>query len=387
MALIRADLSLMPIHDFLTWLQTQDLEGVLTVDSGVTQFKFFISQGAVVRAQTNTKTLSLGQFLIAIQNFSEDTIRQALEARQEAAIRANADEHIPIGEFLIQHRLISEEELKLAIISQIKEVLFEAATWKKGVFAFERDQFRNHTFTTAASVSIESLCRLIHERQETWHQFHQVFKDKKARLEIGRVSSENTYRLNHLEDRILSYAAFGMTIEAVLLEVRGPAYQTYQRLTKLEQLGFIEIIGAALDEPPTLDIPVQDDTTTDHELKAENALTAGDYRLAMSYAKVCLARDPCDERARNIIQDADQLLKKQLRSLLPSLEAIPHKLMTTEELRATRRISAKEYYLLSRINGIRNIDAIVRISPMKDIDAYKLFEQLKREGVIRFELG
>ncbi|MEE2904663.1 MAG: DUF4388 domain-containing protein [Myxococcota bacterium] len=377
----------MPIPDLLEWLQTQDLEGVLTVDSGITQFKFFMSQGAIVRAQTNTKNLSLGQFLIAMRTLSEDSMRHALEVRQEVQVRTNTRNSMPIGEFLIQHRLISEEELKLAIISQIKEVLFEAATWKKGVFVFERDKFPNHLFVSQASVSLETLCRLIKDRQEAWHHFHQMFGDKKARLEIGRVSSDNKYRLDHLEDRILSYAAFGMTVEAILLEVRGPAFQTYQRLTNLVQLGFIEIIGAAVDEPPTLDIPIQNEATINHEIKAEKAFSAGDYRLAMSYANVCLARDPNDERARNIIYSADKLLKEQLRGLLPSLEAVPHKLITIEQLRARRRISAKEYYLLTRINGIRNIDAIVRISPMKDIDAYKLFEQLKREGVLRFELG
>ena len=387
MATIRADLSLMTVAEFLTWLRTQDVDGVLTVDSGISQFTFSVSQGAIVRAQTNTKDLSLGQFLIASQTVAEDTMRKALQSRQQTQHTTNQEDLIPIGEYLIQKGFISEEELKEAVITQIREVLFEATTWKTGVLVFERDKLRHRSFAAPASESLESLCRLIQHRQDQWQNIRRVIKDKKARLEIGHVSSESTYQLDHLEDRILSYAAFGMTIEAICLEIRGPVFQIYHRLSTLTQLGFITIIDAAVDEPPTLDLPVQEENDGSHEEKAVLAYDSGDYRLAISYAKVCLARAPDNARAKHIIHDSDRLLQEQLRSLLPSLDAIPHKLMTTTELRERRRVSAKEHYLLTRINGVRTIESIVRIAPMRDIDAYKLFEQLKNEGVIRFSLG
>ena len=384
MASIRADLSLMPLADFLRWHSEQDLDGVLTVDSGLEQLKFLIHQGAVVRAETNSKDLSLGQFLIANRTISEDTMRNALQQQQNIQSQAQTSERTPIGEFLIQNSLISEEQLQEAVNTQIEEVLGEAATWTTGVLVFESKELQYRTYAAQTSVPLERLCRLIEEREDTWYHFRRMFRDTKARLEIGNVSSDNEYQLDHLEDRILSYAAFGMTVEAIRLEIRGPAYQTYRRLQTLEELGFINIVEAAVDEPPTLDLPVQNGTDIDQKAKAQQALDANDYRLAMSYAKVCLARDPNDELAKLIFDDADRRLQEQLRSLLPSLEAVPQKLITTKALREKRRVSAKEHYLLTRINGIRDIESIVRVAPMKDIDAYKLFEQLQREGVIEF---
>ncbi len=46
-------------------------------------------------------------------------------------------------------------------------------------------------------------------------------------------------------------------------------------------------------------------------------------------------------------------------------------------------LSAPEKYLLSRIDGTRDIQAIVHVSPLQELEALKLFRRFVDDGLVK----
>ena len=67
----------------------------------------------------------------------------------------------------------------------------------------------------------------------------------------------------------------------------------------------------------------------------------------------------------------------------PREEAVPILMRPLDEI-LQYRSSLRERYILTRIDGIRSIGAILQLSPMRDTEALEIFQALAGEGLIRY---
>ena len=49
----------------------------------------------------------------------------------------------------------------------------------------------------------------------------------------------------------------------------------------------------------------------------------------------------------------------------------------------TRRMNAKQRYLLARIDGRRTVQAIIQVSPMHDFEALDILQRFTDEGIVQ----
>ena len=89
-----------------------------------------------------------------------------------------------------------------------------------------------------------------------------------------------------------------------------------------------------------------------------------------------------------------QLLSEErtLRDFLDNVEEIQIEIVSREKIPAlvkqvddkgARKLTAKQRYILARIDGKRSVQAIIQVSPMRDIEALEILRGFLRDGIIR----
>jgi len=385
MASIRGDLSIMPLGDFLQWLSNNQISGVLTVDSGTSQGRFAVQNGHIIRAQTSEKRSSLGQFLVNASLITEDQLQRALaqQATSDQEWRGKGEPQ-SLGYYLLKRDFVEKSALEETIITQITELLLETMLWQSGVFVFNNLPVVHQSAEIPVEVSLRELRSIAADRSPIWERFHKHFSNKKAILTLEGNDAHIEHSFDSIDSQLLKFAAHRMTLESAILELHAPYFQAFERIATLEHEGFIKIGAPDPKEPTTLDIKIEDLEQHDHAHAARHAFESENYRVAIGHATAELITTPGDEKLVRLRSEARKRLETRLSNDLPSLDATPRLLKKLTEVRNSRRLSAKEHYILSRVDGQRSLEAIVRVSPMKDIDAFKLFQNFVREDIIRF---
>jgi hypothetical protein len=67
-----------------------------------------------------------------------------------------------------------------------------------------------------------------------------------------------------------------------------------------------------------------------------------------------------------------------------SVEKVPELAIPLAAL-TQRAFTPQEGFVLSRINGQWDVKAIMKISPMKELDVLMIFQKLRRDEVIRWK--
>jgi hypothetical protein len=91
---------------------------------------FFFKEGDLIYATIDTRKKKLGRFLIERGLISEEQLMKVL---REYASREGGER---IGHFLISHGYLDYNSLSAAIQDQMKEVVYEVLSWRKGQFVY-----------------------------------------------------------------------------------------------------------------------------------------------------------------------------------------------------------------------------------------------------------
>lgn len=91
---------------------------------------FYFQDGELIFATIDTRKKKIGQFLIERGCLTEEHLDNALEAWRAMKGRER------IGQIMIERRYIEYDSLVSAIKDQMKEVVYEVLSWRKGYFIF-----------------------------------------------------------------------------------------------------------------------------------------------------------------------------------------------------------------------------------------------------------
>ena len=90
------------------------------------------------------------------------------------------------------------------------------------------------------------------------------------------------------------------------------------------------------------------------------------------------------QETSELLRLTESALLAKLRRELTDNAHVPSLLIPTSKLR-TLELSAPEKYLLSRIDGAREVSAIVRVSPLQELEALKFFQRFAEQGLVKLE--
>ncbi|HEY0838736.1 MAG TPA: hypothetical protein VGD74_00980, partial [Vulgatibacter sp.] len=116
---------------------------------------------------------------------------------------------------------------------------------------------------------------------------------------------------------------------------------------------------------------------------ARKALRAGAIEEAVEAARKALGVDASPEAVATL-REAEAVLLEKLRAALVATPTKPRAAVELSKLRELP-ISPPARYLLTRMNGERELASILRVAPMREIDALEIVQRMMRDGWIRIE--
>ena len=372
MGSIEGDLSVMPLPDLTVWMANRSVTGTLTVERGTEQQHFDLVDGSAVRAASNSPRQYFGQFLLHYELLTEEQLQQAYRTQRDTGVR--------LGRILVMIGLVPEEQVIQCLRVKVTETMLHAFRWSEGRFQLKDSRLAEESDEISLAVPLIDIHTEAHNREEIWNTYERLFPDPTLMVAVNDARLPRTANPGSFRERLLTLASRGLNIEALSLETHAGDYALAKELVELHRLGVIAPRQPTTGFTPALEIPAAGQSHLD---LAQAAMDQGRYSSALAHATASASERPDDPRSLALVSQLDELARtpqagQPQRSDRPVLATEPDPV-------TTKQLTAKERYVLARIDGKRSVQAIMQVSPMHDVEALDIIRAFHRDGWIRFE--
>ncbi len=164
-AVLTGDLSVVPLADILTLLQSQQQTGVLTVTRGGAKVELYFRDGRVNLAMAVgvPDEFKLGRFLVDVSGMDVQDLDHALAEweRNPSGL---------IGTNLVKQGAVTQEELHGALARQTAELIYELLRWSFGRFTLRSTEQEAPTAAEASlGLTVDGILMEGFRRVDEWH--------------------------------------------------------------------------------------------------------------------------------------------------------------------------------------------------------------------------
>jgi len=367
---LAGDFATMPLRDLVVYLGNRQASGKLALEREGVRKVVLLNRGAVINASSNVPREYLGQFLINLAHITEEQFERAYATQKETKVF--------LGRILVMIGLVSEEMLAATLMLKFRETVLDAFEWAEGTFVYE-------PVAPAQPDGIEVRLPLIDLHKESdfrvqaWEQIRAAFPRGDLTLILRRDQLAEPPRHGSIDEKIFQLIEQGQSLDEMALGLHATDLFLYPRLYAFYRLGALQL-GAPkeVDVDIEVDLGLGDSPTAEQVLDNARAFfTQGNLRDAYSLAR----------RSNQMTStlDAALLLKQielawfpQLKTELLARSRVPQILLQPDAL-ARLPLAAPERYLLSRVDGKRDIGTIIRVAPLKEFEALAYFDRFARQ--------
>jgi hypothetical protein len=366
---VRGSLKTMSIADVFDWLRRRNLRGELTLDRAAHTRRFQVADGHVTGASSTDPAEYLGQILINAGVLTEEQLREAYASQ--------SSDGILLGKILAVGGVVSEGALRQAIDLKIRESFYDALAWGEGTFQFDLHGDAPRPLEIEVAVPIEALVAEGTVRVETWKKLRIEIPSDECRFFVPDRGWLDKAKPGSPSALILGDVVRGLTVREICLARHALPFPIYQRLSELMARGIIQLDRrsevraqpvVALPAPALIDA-------------ARGRARGGDRTGALDLARQALALAPESEAIKQAYAEIERGLFAELSRQMLSRFRVPRLLKSREEL-AQESLSAEERYLVDRIDGRWDLLSLMRVSPLREVEALITFSRLADRGLI-----
>jgi hypothetical protein len=310
------------------------------------------------------------------------------EDQLEKAFATQAQTRVFLGKILVMTGLVPEATVRSALSHKFREMLLDAFHWSEGGFAFEASDTAPEVAGLDVSVDLLDIHREGEFRDTAWQAIRAVFPSGKARLAVDERRLPEPRQPGSLDERIATLIKDGLTVDEMALALHASDFHLYQRLYALYRREAVKVRGEAATPEPTRERPLPSPQIIGTESPVDEILSAArmfldkaNFRDAEVLARRAHELVPSPEVAA-LLKEAETGLQDSLRLVLMDPPQVPTLLVPHAKLK-TMPLSAPERYLLSRIDGKRDVAAIVHVSPLHELEALKYFQGFVDSGFVK----
>ncbi len=156
------DGGVLPVGEMLQVLQLQRQSGVLRVNAGPKSVDILYRDGLIDLAQGKglSEEFRFGRYLVDAALVDRDALEAALEGRQMPGPL--------LGDFLVERGLLQHDGLRLVLVRQSSELIYEVIRWKGAIFSFHRDAQITFRSNTRLGLPVASLVMEGVRRVDEW---------------------------------------------------------------------------------------------------------------------------------------------------------------------------------------------------------------------------
>ncbi|MGC4114677.1 MAG: DUF4388 domain-containing protein [Myxococcales bacterium] len=372
---LAGDLGTMSISDLALYLGNKNLTGTLVCEFGNAKKSVSIRSGNIVNAASNDPREYLGQFLINFGHITEDQLIKAFQTQTETKIF--------LGRILVMIGVLNEDVLKQVLTIKFRETLLGLFRWKQGFFKFARNVLPPEEDAVKVEVPLLDVHREGEFRETAWDSMLQTFPKGCMALRVDELKAPKDLAPTSLDAQLFGLMREGLTIDEISLRLHATDFHLYKRLYALYRQNLI--IPYDPKTPSTSSKAV--DSTVGEEVPPEQILAAARQLLAnqqFSDAEKLAARAnelKSTPETAAVLKQAETGLLAQMRTQMVDTPRVPHLAVPLSKLKELE-LTPQERYLLSRIDGTRDIKAIIRVSPIREFEALKCFMAFVGQGLV-----
>jgi hypothetical protein len=381
------DFRTMPLKDLVVYLGNKHATGTLALERAGVRKSVAVKNGLAINASSNEPREYLGQFLINMGHITEDQFNKAYQTQKETKIF--------LGKILVMIGLVSEETVRNALSMKIRETMLEAFNWEDGTFNFDSSDDPEFPDGLELQIELVDIHREGEFRETAWQAIRAVFPTGKLRLSLEEKNLPERPKPGSLDERLVALIKQGSSIDDMVLALHATDFYLYQRLYALYRLDAVKPIepGSAED---SLEIEIADPdeplgagnlivgdepSIADIVSHAESFIASGNFVDAEALARKANELSPTAATAE-LLRNAEQGLQAALRQKLMEGRRVPALLVPAAKLKGLQ-MTAPERYLLSRIDGQRDVASIIQVSPLRELDALKFFRRFVEAGLVK----
>jgi hypothetical protein len=375
---IVGNLRTMQLEELLQWLSQSKKSGTLEIVHGKVEKKIFFKDGLILSSASNKPEEYLGHFLMSHGLINEGQLNRAVELQEKSRML--------LGMILVNNGAIAERDLARMLRLKAEESIYDIFSWAEGDFRF-LDDVLPESAMVPMRMDVTGIVMEGVQRVDEWRRIRQVLPNEQM-IPVAIVDLSAIPGLGPGEQRIVSLINDERTIEEIREQTRATEYQTCKLVFDQWQLGRVKLVKLRGGRPAAAPSP-DPGAAAPGTIRAESLIQAGrtflsqgDFDAALRHLRAARALEPENPDTQENLSEAEKRIREQIERSGVTLASIPQVTATMEQLTASN-LSPQEGFMLTRINGVYDIQSILKITPMPQLDALMLFWKLAMAGYIR----
>jgi hypothetical protein len=367
------NLETMPVADLLQWAANGRQTGTIRVSTAEITKMIYIREGVIVSCTSSDPREFLGHFLVSKGAIDEADLQGAIIDHDRSSGM--------LGQLLVERGALSQEQLHSMLRLKAEEAIFDLFTWTEGRFLFLEGELPAYELVPI-SLDVTGLVLEGMRRIDEWTRILesipsmlcvpvavQPLIDTGEEIDPGRLS-------------VLESVDDDRSIEDICLHTHSSEFHVCEILYREVRDGRIKMV-----RPRVSSQPVEVSKETDGESlvsTARDLLTGGDLERTVRCLKAAVILDDQDHALREIVAEVEREVRGRFTDEGLGPQAVPVLDTDLEDL-PKLDLEPSEGFILSRIDGRSTVDAIVKISPLPELDALLVLWMLREGGHIRLD--
>ena len=368
---ITGNLKTMQLSELLQWLSLGQKTGTLLINGHGVEKRIYFQGGRIYSSSSSDRREYLGQFLVSHGYITEEELKMAMQVQEES--------NILLGKILVMINAISETDLLRLMRKKAEESIYDLFLWQEGSFEFVEGALPELKMVPL-SLDVTGIVMEGMRRFDEWQRIRLRVPDDTVIPQIVRPL--NIDELSEREKVIVPYIDGQRTIEAIALQTHNTEFNVarlvYEGL-RSETMALAEAV-----RPSRRAVAVGGsggETEVEQFLARGKANLKADPQKAYRMFKVASDLDPSDGRAADAIRQAEREIKGAIEKDGIRGHRVPELAIPVSKL-TELSFSPHEGFVLSRINGVWDVKSIMKISPINELEVLMIFQSLAKQGVI-----
>jgi hypothetical protein len=263
-----------------------------------------------------------------------------------------------------------------------EESIYDVFLWEAGNFEFVDGELPELKMVPL-SLDVTGIIMEGLRRYDEWRRIRVQVPDNQIVPRIVRPLNLDT--LSEQEKLIVPYIDGQRTIEEIALQTHNAEFNVARLVhegLRSETMTLVE--GASLRHRAVAGGTGVATDEVEHFLQRGMAQLKQDPHTAYKMFKVASDLNPSDGRAAEGIRDAERIIKESIEKDGIKGDKIPELAIPFSEI-TDRTFSPHEGFVLSRVNGQWDVKAIMKISPIRELEVLMIFQKFLKDGVIRWK--
>ncbi len=366
------NLETMPVADLLQWAANGRMTGTVRVSRGERTKMVYIESGRVVSCTSTDPREFLGHFLVSHGAIDEHELQQAI-GRQEC------DGGL-LGKILVDRGDLTGDELERMLRLKAEEAIFDLFTWDSGHFHFSDGDLPRYELVPI-SLDVAGLVLEGTRRLDEWQRIREVIPSPLCVPVAVRPLVAAGDDVSEGRRSVLEAVDDNRSVEDICLHTHSSEFFVSEILFREVRGKKLKMVRPRVATPVVAAAGMEADGLIE---TARDWLAVNELERAVRYLRAALNLKPHDRELREAAAEVETEVRARLAEVGIVPVAVPVADVSVDEL-PLLDLEPSEGFILSRIDGRSTIEAIVKISPLPEVDALLVIWKLERGGQLRLQ--